>query len=179
MTLAVGFIFTKVLERVKYKHAHYDPLKSANQSFDIELFKTAVIITAPAIILHEFGHKFVAMGFGAAATFHAAYTWLGVGAVLALMNTGIIFFVPAYVSIPTAGLTALQFSLIAFAGPAVNAILWGISAYILKTQKMSQKKHGLLYLTKQINMFMFAFNMLPIPGFDGLKVYQGLMQAFF
>src|SRR3989338_7846704 len=38
-----------------------------------------------------------------------------------------LFLAPAYVSIP-AGATALQSTLIAFAGPRVNLLLWGISA---------------------------------------------------
>ena len=141
MTLVVGFIFTKLLERARMRHQshnNYDPLKQHN-SFDLELFKKAMIIAAPAIIFHEFGHKFVAMAFGASATFHAAYIWLGFGALLAAMNTGIIFFVPAYVSISTAILTPLQMSLVAFAGPAVNAIIWGFSAYMLKSGKVKKK----------------------------------------
>ncbi len=180
MSLIVGFIFAKVLERFKSKQIkeNYDPLKQYYGGFDFNLFKKAVIITAPAIILHELGHKFVAMSFGATATFHAAYGWLMFGALLAALNTGIIFFVPAYVSIPTIALTSLQFSAVAFAGPAVNAIIWGISAYVLKNNMVNKKYLGIVYLTKQINMFLFVFNMLPIPGFDGFKVYGGLFQAF-
>jgi len=42
-------------------------------------FKFAIIITAPAVILHELAHKFVAMAMGLTATFHAWYTGLGIG----------------------------------------------------------------------------------------------------
>jgi Zn-dependent protease len=29
-------------------------------------------------------------------------------------------------------------------------------------------------LTRNINLFLFIFNMIPIPGFDGFTVFTGL-----
>tara|TARA_Y100000034_G_C6884445_1_gene405884 strand:+ start:946 stop:1527 length:582 start_codon:yes stop_codon:yes gene_type:complete len=180
MTLIVGFIFYKVIEK-SYKHHHYDPLKQS-YGFDKELFKKAIMIAAPAIILHEFGHKFVALGYGATAEFHAAYTWLILGLILAALNTGIIFFVPAFVSILGA-LPPLSFALIALAGPAVNGVLWGFSYYAIKNKLFHAKHSFVLHMTKQVNMFLFFFNMLPIPGFDGFQFYRMiflfLKQSFF
>ena len=178
MSVIVGFIFMKLLERAKgnYMKSHnvnHDPLKQS-YGFDWDLFKKAVIIVAPAIIFHEFGHKFVAMAFGATATFYAAYRWLFFGAFLALMNSPFIVFVPAYVSIPMNGLTSLQFSMVAAAGPLVNALLWGLAAIAIKYNWFNKKYYPILIMTKKINMFLFIFNMLPIPGFDGFKVYSGL-----
>jgi len=119
------------------------------------------------------------MGFGLQAVFNAAYGWLGFGLLLKLLNVGFIFFVPAYVSINGIG-SPLVFSTIAFAGPFMNLILWLGAAYALKQKKLVKEKYlPFVYLTKQINMFLFIFNMLPIPGFDGFKVYQGLFQLIF
>jgi len=160
MTLAVGFIFK-------------DLFKQLDRPF---LF--SCLVTAPAIILHELGHKFVALGFGLEATFNAAYSWLVIGILLKLLNTGFIFFVPAYVSI--SGLvTPLQSALTAFAGPALNLILFTTAYFLLKQKKLKTRTFIFLTVTKQINLFLFIFNMLPLPFFDGFKVYQGIWQLFF
>lgn len=180
MTAALGAIFSIFLQRF-IRPKHFGPIER-KFGIDWKSFKFAMIVTAPAIILHELGHKFFAVGFGLEATFHAAYLWLGFGLILALMQTGIIFFVPAYVSIlnpantPTPPLT---FSIIAFAGPLMNLILWLGTGLYLKYGKINKKYLPLVILTKKINMFLFIFNMLPIPGFDGFKVYQGLIQTIF
>ena len=97
ITVAVGFIFSdffKIFMKSYHKgHHHKDGHISASEidhilktRFDWKAFYLAVIITVPAIVLHEFGHKFVANAFGMSATFHAAYIWLGLGVLLRLLN---------------------------------------------------------------------------------------------
>src|SRR3989344_5999683 len=164
MTAVLGYIFMDVL-RKPFSPEDYIKLRR----FDWKSFKFACLATAPAIILHEFGHKIMALSFGLEATFNAAYFWLGLALLLKLAHFPFVFFVPAYVSI-TGSATNLQYSLVAFAGPFVNLILWIGSLLILKTMKIKQKHIPLLILTSRINMFLFIFNMLPIPGFDGSKV---------
>ena len=127
-------------------------------------------------MFHEFGHKFTAMAFGLTATFEAAYLWLAIGIVLRLMRFPFIFFVPAYVSIAGTATNA-QLGLIAFAGPAVNLVFWIGSILIIKYKKLSPPKLQFFHLFKQINMLLFIFNMLPIPGFDGSKVFGALIGA--
>jgi len=174
MTLAVGYIFMSIF---KFSHDRF------KIGFDWKAFKFACLVTAPAIILHELGHKFVALGFGLEATFHAAYTWLGIGIVLRALQTGFIFFVPAYVSVGCATkecvIPPLQMSAIAAAGPFVNLAIFFICWILLKRKDLKKNVRIAIYITKQINLFLFVFNMLPIPMFDGFKVYQGLWQAFF
>ena len=176
MTAFVGYIFTGVFKRPR--HEEYDPLKHYSRGFDWNDFKFAALAVAPAILLHELAHKTVALSFGLSAVFNAAYTWLALGLIMKLMNFGFIFFVPAYVNIMGQG-TPLEFSLIAFAGPLMNLILWLSTAALLKYKVTKKKYVPLLFITKQVNMFLFIFNMLPIPGFDGSKVFYGLYQAFF
>ncbi|MBI2208402.1 hypothetical protein HYU50_02805 [Candidatus Woesearchaeota archaeon] len=175
MTLAVGYIFSGVFKRPVPED--YDPLKHFKAGFDFSDLKFAALVTAPAIILHELGHKFVALGFGLQAQFQAAYFFLALGLILKLMNFPFIFFVPAYVSI-LGQATALESSLVAFAGPAINLILWLGSLLMIKQKLLPRKYGAALFLTSRINMFLFIFNMLPIPGFDGSKVFLGLAQAF-
>jgi Zn-dependent protease len=182
MTGVLGFIFMNFFSsRIKTKNP-FD-ITSRTKYFDKEGFINAIIITAPAIILHEFGHKFVAIAFGLTAQFNAAYSWLFLAVILKLLAFPFIFFVPAYVSI-TGVATPLQHSITAFAGPAVNLLIWlGIIVFfeIAKARKLQIKRKTMtiLLLTKKINMFLFIFNMLPIPMFDGYQVFSGLIQTIF
>ncbi len=169
MTLIVGFIFMYIINKEK--------------KFTWNMFWFSCLAIAPAIILHEAGHKIVAIFFGYTAVFHAAYLFLLIGFVLAIIRSPIIFFVPAFVTITCAAgcvNTPLARVLIAFAGPFVNLLLFFTALIVIKTHKDLSKKAFLFWhLTKLINIFLFIFNMLPIPGFDGSKVFSGLIQAFF
>jgi len=138
-----------------------------------------MLVTAPAIILHEFGHKFVAIAFGATAVFKAAYTFLILGIVMKFLNFGFLFFVPAYVTYSTVGITYFQSALIAFAGPFVNLVLWLGAKLILKKSNLKGWKKQALFLTSKVNMFLFIFNMLPIPMFDGFHFFKNLILTFF
>ena len=174
MTVIVGYIFSGVFKRPVAEN--YDPLTHFSSRFNFDDLKFAAMITAPAIILHELSHKFVALGFGLNAQFQAAWFFLFLGLILKIMNFGFIFFVPAYVSI-LGNATPLESGLIAFAGPGMNLILWLFSAFAVKKNLFEGKYNSALTLTSKINMFLFIFNMVPIPGFDGSKVFSGLIQA--
>jgi len=182
MSIVVGFIFMNFLKRFRKPTIEDYSRKRAwyERYFNWKDFKFAVAVTAPAILLHELGHKFVAMGFGFEAVFNAAYAWLGLGVLMSF--AGFIFFVPAYVSISNPVGTAINpgvFSLIAFAGPAVNLILFLLAWQALKRNWFDSKYKPIIHLTKNINLLLFIFNMLPIPGFDGYKVYTGLFKFLF
>jgi Zn-dependent protease len=188
MTLVIGFIFKDVFPRrpkVEVLLPDYDPLAARNK-FKWGDFWFAVAVVAPSIILHEFGHKFAAMSYGFNATFHADYFWLGIALILKLLNFGFIFLVPAFVSFDGGGGSAFSLMLVSFAGPAVNLVLWLGAAFILnqekklfKRKKIKSELFHLLFLVKRINMFLFIFNMLPIPGFDGWSFFKYLFQVLF
>jgi len=166
MTVAVGYIFMDLFRTKPY-------------GFDKKAFQFACMVTAPALIAHELAHKFVAVSYGMQATFHAAYFWLILGVVLKLMRTGFIFFVPAYVSIGGALAQGVPLALTAGAGPFLNFVLFVASWALLKQKRLKRSTFIFLHVTKQINLFLFIFNMLPIPMFDGMKFYTGIYQAFF
>ncbi|MBN2141690.1 hypothetical protein JW711_00005, partial [Candidatus Woesearchaeota archaeon] len=184
MTLVIGFIFKDFFKKRPKVEVllpkNYDPLKKHQQMLNWDDFWFAVAVVGPSIILHEFGHKFFAISQGLAAEFHAAYTWLVLGIILKLISFGFIFFVPAYTSIIGNG-TNLQFAGVAFAGPAVNLLLWLISAYVLKnySKKLKGDWYHFFFLMSKINMFLFLFNMLPIPGFDGWSFFGNMFKAIF
>lgn len=179
MTVFVGYIFSDI---IPIRRDSYDPITHYKKSFDFEALKFAVMATAPAIIVHELAHKFVALGFGLNAVFFAFYRstfslMLGIFAIISkLTGFGFIFFVPGFVGISGNG-THLQFALAALAGPLVNLALW-LGAWLLLKSRKYKRHYLLLLLTQRINMFLFIFNMLPIPGFDGYKVFSGLIRAF-
>ena len=82
MTLALGFIFKDIFVRPS---SPYDPLTYYKKKINLENFKFAIIATAPAVILHELAHKFVAIAYGLEATFHAHYFFLGIGLLMKLL----------------------------------------------------------------------------------------------
>ncbi|HII30244.1 hypothetical protein COT48_00715 [Candidatus Woesearchaeota archaeon CG08_land_8_20_14_0_20_47_9] len=175
MTLAIGFIFSGIFR--KPEPDDYDPLKP-RRGFDFRDLGFAAAVTAPAVILHEMGHKFAAMAFGVHATFHAAYTWLFIGVLLKLMRVGFIFFVPGYVQYPGGLLTPLQNAIVAFAGPGTNLLLFLAASYLLKTKRIKKNSHRIaLIITRQINLFLFIFNMIPLPPFDGYHFFSSLVRA--
>ncbi|MBN1157251.1 hypothetical protein JXA85_06520 [Candidatus Woesearchaeota archaeon] len=178
MSLVIGFIFKDTFRKAEYHN--YDPLRRFSSSFfDWENLKFAVFVTAPAIILHELGHKFTAMAFGTSATFHAAYLWLILGAMMKLMNFNFIFFVPAFVSYSGAGLSNLQISMIAFAGPFVNLILYFASKHLSRLKHLSRNQRKALLFSSRINLFLFIFNMIPLPMFDGWHFFSNLLKVIF
>lgn len=168
MSIIVGFIFSDYVNLKRVQHIGFRFRFSLRDL----LFSSGVV--APAIILHELGHKFVALSFGLQATFNVAYTWLGIGLLLKLFNFGFIFFVPAYVSI-IGKTTPLANALIAFAGPGVNILLYWVSSFFMDRTKGGWLKF--FVISKQINKWLALFNLLPIPGFDGWHVITNLIMA--
>ncbi|MBI2673490.1 M50 family metallopeptidase [Candidatus Woesearchaeota archaeon] len=171
MTLALGYIFSGFLKQ-RTIESYLNP---ASIWGDIKL---SMLITAPGVVLHELGHKFVALLLGLKAEFFASYFGLGLGVVLKLIQSPLLVFVPGFVQVSAS--TPLQGAITAFAGPLVNLILWIVGFYILKYKKrMSTKEMMGWFLMKKINMILFLFNMIPLPPFDGFQVFLGLFRTLF
>ncbi len=162
MVIVVAYIFSDIIPSQGRRHN--------------SISLNAVLAVAPGIILHEFAHKIVAIILGFKAVFSASYVFLMVGALLKFVNAGFIFFVPGYVSINCAGgacITGIETAMIAFSGPAINGILY-LWARWYETKIKNGNWLMLIRVTKKLNGFLFIFNMLPVPLFDGWKVYAGL-----
>ena len=190
MVAIVGFLFRDILRapRLEDPLAHY---RRPHRSWDD--FWWACALIAPGILMHEIGHKFTAIAFGQAATFHAACSVsdLGTGAflsfpcllqlaVLGLKMLGIPFliFIPAYVSF-TPVVAPHQGALIALAGPLVHLAFWGVPTLWLRNKRrahsLTHRRRLFLAFTARINLFLFIFNILPIPGFDGFQALRFLI----
>ena len=174
MTFAIGYIFSDFFRREPLEG--YDPLTYYKRPPLWENIKYAAMIAAPAVVLHELAHKFVAMSFGASATLHAPYFWYAAVILLKLMRFPLLFFVGGYVTHTL--LPPLQSSLVAIAGPLTNLILWLAALTIVKYKLIDRKYYKILVPMGKINMFLFIFNMLPLPGFDGFNFFASLFQAF-
>jgi len=169
LVAVVGFIFMGLF--VRRPKTVYDMMHP--KKFDFRDFKFAALVAAPGIVLHELAHKFVAMGFGYSATFTIWPIGLIIGIILKLIGSPFILLAPGYVQIPMIT-DAVIYRLIAFAGPAVNLILWIVSIIVLKNVvNMSRKQVAFWSLTKTINMILFFFNMIPFGPLDGAKVLFG------
>jgi len=164
LTLAIGYIFSGY---IKIPGLY-------SRGWNWKGIKFAMLVTAPAIILHELAHKFVGLAFGYAAMFHIWWTGLGIGLLLRVIGSPFLLLAPGYVSVNPS--SSLELSLIAFAGPFINLLLFGISLLVLRFKRRLKRKEFLFWhLTKMINMWLFIFNMIPIPPLDGSKVFGGLL----
>ena len=177
LVVVIGYIISGYI-----KH----PRKSFRQQqerklFDWEDFKFSILIAAPGIVIHELFHKFFAIGFGAGASFQLFPIGIALGLILRLIRSPFVLLAPGFVVISQdAGITSAQMALIAFGGPLVNLLLWLLPTFILRTRKRKLSRIWAIFLfyTASINMWLFIFNMLPIPPLDGSKVLIGLINAF-
>jgi len=171
---ALGFIFSGTFRAPKTESEIdlYTEKPNWFSQFNLEDLKYAAMIAAPAVIFHELGHKFLALSYGFTAIYNASFWGLGLGIVMRLFSPGLLFFIPGYVSMSGIGST-FDFGLVALMGPIINLIIFGICTLALN-QGWAPKYDRIFYLSKQINLWLLIFNMLPIPGMDGFQFYRGL-----
>ncbi len=137
--------------------------------------RPVIIIATLSIVFHELAHKFVAMGFGFIAVYHANIWGLTIGVMLRLLGLPL-FFIPAYVSI-TGGTNVLGFTLTALAGPLTNLSIYLISFIMLRyysDRDFVYNNAQSIYALMNINKWLTIFNLLPIPGTDGFHVINSL-----
>ena len=173
LTIVIGYIFSSFVRRPRTLHDLY-----RKGRFNLEDIKFSSLIAAPAVVLHELAHKFVAIGFGLAASFNLFPFGLFLGIFLRFINSPFLIVAPGYVLI-SQGATQLQNVLISFAGPFINLFLWLGSLFVLRTRKLKRSTAIALHFSVIINMWLFIFNMLPIPPLDGSKVWFGLFKLLF
>jgi Zn-dependent protease len=178
MTLAIGYIFSKFFKRNPTEG--YDPLTYYKNNAFLEDLKQGVIVAAPAIVLHELSHKFVAMALGATAVLHAPdlfgipYGWYVLVIVMQLLNFPLFFFVGGYVT--HSALLPLPSVFVALAGPLMNLMLYLLCIGFIRFKLVNKKHYNLVVMAGRLNMFLFIFNLIPIPGFDGYNAVMGLIR---
>jgi Zn-dependent protease len=178
MTLAIGYIFSRFFRRTPAEG--YDPLTYYKKNTVLEDIKQGVIVAAPAIVLHELSHKFVAMAFGATAVLHAPdlfgipYGWYILVIVMQLLNFPLFFFIGGYVT--HSALPPLESVFVALAGPLMNLLLYLVCLGLIRFKLVDKKYYNLVIMAGRLNMFLFIFNLIPIPGFDGYNAVMELIR---
>lgn len=175
LTVVIGFVFSAMFRNTRVSHAGI-PIDEPPW----KPYALAAAAIVPGILLHEFFHKFVALGFGAEAVFNTSYTFLAIAVVLKLIGSPFLFIAPAYVAISGA-LHPLASALIGFSGPFANLLIW-IGARELGKRRQSgwlgsSDGRTVISGTARINKLLFWFNLLPIPGFDGFHVVSGVFRS--
>jgi len=129
----------------------------------------SLISLAPAFLLHEFAHKFVAKYYGCWAEFRADPAGLRFGLILAAF-LGIVFMAPGAVMV-AGNATRNQFGKIAVAGPITNMALWslGYAVWLVLGGFVGQIDLIIGYWLWG-NAILCAFNMLPFGPLDGKKI---------
>ena len=149
-TLAIALIFAW----------HGSGIPVINAKFIINLI-IILIAVGSGFILHELAHRTVARHFSAWSEFKAWYEGLALALVLKVI-LGFTFIAPGAVYIYKNYLTIRENGLISIAGPLTNIALAFIF-YMLNIPLISD-------IGYHVNIFLAAFNMIPIPPLDGSKV---------
>jgi Zn-dependent protease len=174
MTIAIGYIFSTFIKREPMQG--YDPIKYYQRNNLIEDIKYGAMIAAPAIILHELAHKFVAMGFGAVAILRAPIGWYIAVVIMRMLNFPLIFFVGGEVL--HTPLPPLESALVSISGPLINFLLYLAAIAIIKYNLVNRKYFKIIQISGKLNMFLAIFNMIPLPGFDGFNFFANVVRIF-
>lgn len=118
------------------------------------------LLLLPFITLHELSHKLIAMQLGIDITFSPAYILLFLGILLKQLNIGLTFFTNSYLSFQSTSYSTT--ALIGLAGPIMNLLIFIVFLFLNKSRK-SPKINQMM----KINLYLFIFSILPLPGFDG------------
>ncbi len=125
-----------------------------------------------AFLAHELSHKFAARHYGRWAEFRL-WTWgILLALFLAIIRSPVVFAAPGAVYIAQSygwdyNKVKKENGVISMAGPAANAALAGFS-FLLLTLGIAPGFTSILFI---VNVWLGAFNMIPIPPLDGYKVF--------
>ena len=74
--------------------------------------------------------------------------------------------------------TNMQMAIVALAGPMLNLILYIFSKLSVKLRIFNSEFDPYMIMCSRINIFLFIFNIMPIPGFDGWQFISHILKAF-
>lgn len=136
----------------------------------------AVLIgTLTGFIGHELAHKFSAIHYNAKARFFLWPMGLIFAIVMSLVTFGrFVFAAPGAVYIWGKDINRKENGIISLAGPLTNyifAVLCIIAIFILYFAYPNAALLNIIFVVAYINLFLGAFNLLPIPPLDGFKVF--------
>lgn len=151
-------------------------LSNASLEYILLTLSVPLLVVGSSFVLHELLHKFAAQRYGFWSEFRANYVTLGLSILFAYV-THIVFAAPGATMIYGPQITKRQNGIISAAGPLLNLALGGL--YLLL--HLLTPPRGLLSYVGiygfAINIWLSAFNLLPIGPLDGRKVLDwGVLQ---
>jgi len=132
-------------------------------------FIIILFIVGSSFIFHELAHRTVARYFGAYSEFRAWFDGLIFALILKIL-LGFTFIAPGAVYIFKEYLTPKENGIIAISGPLSNILLAVIFSVLSIFTPPFTLVHLVLSYGAYINLYLAAFNLLPIPPLDGFKV---------
>jgi Zn-dependent protease len=159
--LGVSFAFYLALFRPDFSHV--------SLAYVLPPLIITLIVVGSSFVLHELLHKFTAQHFGFWSEFRASYTMLAF-AVLFAAIAGIVFAAPGATMIYGPTITKRQNGIISAAGPLLNLGLGGLFLLLYLLVPLGSVLRELGQLGFIINIWLSAFNLLPIGPLDGKKV---------
>ncbi len=134
----------------------------------LSVFPLYLIVVGTSFVLHELGHKFMAIHLG----YHAEYRLWTAGLALALFLAifkGFIFAAPGAVYV-LGSPNRRDNGLISLAGPLVNFVVAVFSLLAIIFLSPGHATAKILFAIFHVNAFIGFFNMLPFYPLDGSKV---------
>ena len=131
-------------------------------------FFVSLLTVGTAFIFHELGHKFLAQHYGCFAEFRAFNGMLFFALVMSFF--GIIFAAPGAVMI-SGPIGVRRNGKISALGPGINLVLAAI--FLLANIFLKNPILNIItYYGFVVNSWLALFNMLPLPMFDGAKIWR-------
>jgi Zn-dependent protease len=136
---------------------------------NLDLLMLTLLVVGSSFVLHELLHKFTAQHFGFWSEFRVNYGTLAFSILLALFAP-IVIAAPGATMIYGPSMTRRQNGIISAAGPLLNLALGGLYLLLLILTPSGSLLNYFGYYGFIINVWISAFNLLPIGPLDGRKV---------
>lgn len=148
--------------------------------FFATIFLASLLTAGLGFVLHELMHRFTARRFGCLAEYRMWLWGLILALIVALASEGrIIFAAPGAVYITPLALSSYiparqverAYGLISLSGPMANIILAALF-YMLLNIRIDWFFYMATRIGFTVNLWLAAFNLIPIPPLDGFKVFR-------
>jgi len=163
--ITVAIVVLSAAFAIVFRGSHLDSDPTRNLMLIIGMSFLLVICS---FLFHEFGHKFVAQRYNLWSEFRM---WAA-GLVLALFISyfGFLFAAPGAVYIQ-GNIDKDTYGKISLAGPSVNLVIAAVAIAVVFSLTPGTLAYVIFQMLAFLNSWFGLFNMIPIPPFDGSKIF--------